>query len=225
MSEPHQWPLYRHLRILATPGCGRKIVAPLLNGFHAQYPEIVLELLLSDRPADFIADSIDVSLCETRTEHSEVVACQLFPIPLVVCASSAYARMHGLPEHVDDLSDHRCINFRTAPGLIQDWEFKVDGRSQRRHPFAQHTFNDLDLIVQAVCAGLGIAQLPAYQVRGLLAEGILVPCLAQHAPDDGCLYLHYPRHQVLPAHIRLFAEYISTSVNEFAGVGVCKPAP
>jgi DNA-binding transcriptional LysR family regulator len=225
MPERHQWPLRGHLRILATPGCGRRIVAPLLNGFHAQHPEIVLELLLSDRPADFTADSIDVLLCETRTEHSEVVACQLFPIPLVVCASSAYARMHGLPEHVDDLADHRCINFRTAPDLIQEWEFKIDGCSQRRHPFAQHTFNDLDLIVQAVCAGFGIAQLPAYQVRGLLAEGILMPCLAPYAPEDGCLYLFYPRHQDLSSHIRLFAEYMSTSLNKFASIGVCKSTP
>jgi DNA-binding transcriptional LysR family regulator len=222
VSELHQWPFRGHLRILATPACGRRIVAPLLNGFHAQFPEIALELLLSDQPADFIADRIDVSLSEMRIAGSEIVTCQLAPIPLVVCASAAYARMHGLPEHVDDLADHRCINFSTAPGLIQEWEFKIDGYSQRRQPFAQHIFNDMDLIVQAVCAGLGIAQLPQYQVRGLLAQGILMPCLTQYAPDDGCLYLQYQRHQSLPAYIRLFAEYMSVSVCKFAAVGVHK---
>ncbi|WP_207004901.1 LysR family transcriptional regulator [Trinickia mobilis] len=209
MRELRNGPPRGHLRIGAAPGFGRKIVAPLLRNFHTQYPEIMLELLLNDRPADFTADRIDVSFRDGRMEDSGIVARQLIPMQMIVCASPAYARIHGLPRHVDDLLGHRCINFRTASGRVREWEFKVDGLAQRRQPAAQHTFNDVDLILQAVLDGLGIAQLPAYQVCDLLGEGQLISCLAQHAPEDGGHYLCYLSRKHLPARIRVFIDYMT----------------
>jgi DNA-binding transcriptional LysR family regulator len=208
MRELRNGPPRGHLRIVSTPGFGRKIVAPLLRGFHAHYPEIALELLLNDRPPEFTTDRVDVSFRDGRMEDSGIVARQLIPMQMIVCASPAYARIHGLPRHVDELAEHRCINFRMASGRIREWEFKVDGLPQRRQPVAQHTFNDPDLIVQAVLHGLGIAQLPAHQVRDLLGDGQLVSCLAQYAPDDGGHYICYLSRKQLPARIRVFVDYM-----------------
>ncbi|WP_341316352.1 LysR substrate-binding domain-containing protein [Paraburkholderia sp. IMGN_8] len=209
MRELRNGPARGHLRIGSTPGFGRKIVAPLLRGFHTQYPEIALELLLNDRPADFAADRIDVSFRDGRMEDSGIVARQLIPMQMLVCASPAYARIHGLPRHVDELAGHRCINVRTASGRVREWEFKVDGLAQRRQPVALHTFNDADLILQAVLDGLGIAQLPAYQVCDLLGKGELISCLGQHAADDGGHYLCYLSRKHLPARIRVFIDYMT----------------
>ncbi|HWK71091.1 MAG TPA: LysR family transcriptional regulator [Burkholderiaceae bacterium] len=212
MRELRNGPPQGHLRIQSTPGFGRKVIAPLLQDFHAHYPDITLELLLDDRPADFTADRIDVSFRDGRMEDSDIVARQLIPMQMVVCASPVYAKSHGLPRHVDDLPRHRCINFRMASGRAREWEFKVDGFAQRRlHP-ARHTYNDLDLILQAVLRDQGIAQLPAYLVCDLLRERKLVACLAQHAPDDGGHYLCYLSRKQLPARIRVFAEYITEHV-------------
>lgn len=216
MSDPDSWPLCGHLRILAPPACGRRIVAPLLNGFEARYPAIALELLLSDRPADFSADHIDILFSHDRIVQQGIAALLLLPVPMVSCASSAYAQAHGLPQQVGDLANHRCIVFRSPRGQIQEWEFRINGFRQRFVPFARHTFNDADLIVRAVCAGLGIAQLPAYQVDDLLAEGKLVRCLTQYAPEDGALYLCHPYRQKAAA--RLFAVYVS----EAARIGAQK---
>ena len=209
MRELRNGPPRGHLLIGSTPGFGRKIVAPLLRGFHTKYPEITLELLLNDRPADFTADRVDVSFRDGRMEDSGIVARQLIPMQMVVCASPAYARIHGLPRHVDELVDHRCINFRTASGRVRAWEFKVDGLAQRRQPVALHTFNDEDMILQAVLDGLGIAQLPAYQVCDLIGNGKLLPCLAQHAPEDGGHYVCYLSRKHLPARIRVFIDYMT----------------
>ncbi|TDY50782.1 LysR substrate binding domain-containing protein [Paraburkholderia rhizosphaerae] len=206
-------PQCAQLRILSTPGFGRKIVAPLLSGFHTQYPEIALELLLSDHPARLATDPIDVSFSEDRVGGSSIVARRLMPMQRIVCASPAYARAHGLPQHVAELARHRCINFRIASDSIQAWEFKVDGLVQRHQRFARHTFNDAGLIVQAVLDGLGIAQLPAYQVCGLLAERRLVPCLSQYAPNDGGHYLCYLDRQPLPAHIGVFVDYMTARMH------------
>jgi DNA-binding transcriptional LysR family regulator len=208
MRELRSGPPSGHLRIGSTPGFGRKIIAPLLRDFHAQYPDITLELLLNDRPADFSADRIDVAFRDGRMEDSAIVARRLIPMQMIVCASPSYAQRYGLPRHVDELAQHRCINLRTASGRVTEWEFKIDGLAQQRQLAAHHTFNDMDLVVRAVLDGLGIAQLPAYQVCDLLADGKLVSCLGQYAPDDGGHYLCYLSRKHLPTRIRVFIDYM-----------------
>jgi len=212
MRELRNGPPRGHLRIHSTTGFGRKVIAPLLHGFHARYPDITLELLLDDRAADFTADRIDVSFRDGRMEDCDIVARQLIPMQMVVCASPAYAVAHGLPRHIDELTQHRCINLRTASGRAREWEFKVDGYARRCTPSAQHTFNDFDLILQAVLHNQGIAQLPAYLVCELLNEHKLVACLVQHAPEDGGHYLCYLSRKQLPARIRVFVDYITEGI-------------
>ncbi len=212
MRELRNGPPRGHLRIHSTFGFGRQVVAPLLPGFHVQYPDITVELLLDDRSAEFTADRIDVSFRDGRMEDCDIVARQLIPMQMMVCASSAYAAAHGLPRRIDDLTQHRCINFCTSAGRTREWEFKVAGYAQRLVPPAHDTFNDLDLILQAVLRGQGIAQLPAYLVCDRLHDGQLVACLAQHAPDDGGHYLCYLSRKQLPARIRVFVDYFTEHI-------------
>jgi LysR family transcriptional regulator for bpeEF and oprC len=209
MRELRQGPPRGQLRIRANAGFGRKVVAPLLQGFHCRYPDIALELLLDDAPTDFTADRVDVSFRDGRMEDSQVVAKQLIPMQMLVCAAPAYAHAHGLPRSVDDLADHRCINFRLASGRINEWEFKVSGRASRVSPPAAQTFNDEDLVLQAVLDGQGIAQMAAYQACEHLRSGRLVACLGQHAPDDRGHYVCYLSRQHLPARIRVFIDYVT----------------
>jgi LysR family transcriptional regulator for bpeEF and oprC len=198
-----------HLRICSTVGFGRKVVAPLLRGFHAEFPEIELDLLLDDSPTDFTTDGVDVSFRNGRMEDSQVVAKQLIPMQMLVCASPEYARTHGLPRGVEDLVDHRCINFRLASGRICEWEFKVNGHRQKLLPNARHTFNDSDLVLQAVLEGQGIAQMAGYQICEFLRAGKLLACLAQHAPDDRAHYVCYLSRRHLPSRIRVFIDYMT----------------
>jgi LysR family transcriptional regulator, regulator for bpeEF and oprC len=209
MRELRNGPPRGHLRIAATPGFGRRVVAPLLSDFNARYPDIALELLLSDRTCDFTGERIDVAFRDGHMEDSEVVAKQLIPMQMIVCASPGYAREHGLPRRLDDLDKHRCINFRTSAGRVAGWSFKVDGIAQKRSPAARQTFNDIDLMLQAVLDGQGVAQLPAYLVCEPLKAGRLVMCLAQHAPDDGGHYLCYLCRKHLPARVRVFVDYMT----------------
>jgi len=223
MRELRNGPPRGHLRIHSTPGFGRKVIAPLLQGFHAQYPNITLELLLDGHPADFTADRIDVSFRDGRMEDGEIVARQLIPMRMIVCASPAYAEAYGLPRHVDDLAGHRCINFRAASGRVRQWEFKVDGLARKRQPPALHTFNDMDLILQAVLQGQGIAQLPAYLVCDPIRGRQLVACLAQYAPDDSGHYLCYLSRKHLPVRIRVFIDYVTERMR--ASVCRCLSVP
>src|SRR5690606_32951076 len=139
--------------------------------------------------------------------QSDVVARRLMPIQLVTCASRAYAENHGLPHAIMELAHHRCINFRSDTGRIRDWEFEISGITEKRRFFAQQTFNDLDLVLDAVLHGQGISQLPTYMVYDGLKTQQLVLCLEQHISARGGHYLCYLSRKQLPARIRAFVDY------------------
>jgi DNA-binding transcriptional LysR family regulator len=113
---------------------------------------------------------------------------------------------------VDDIAGHRCISYRLASGRVQEWEFRVGGVSRTMLPKAACTFNDADLVLQAVLNGEGLAQLAGYQVCELLRSGQLVAVLPQYAPDDRGHYLCYLNRRHLPTRTRVFIDYITLQI-------------
>ncbi|MCY0992588.1 LysR family transcriptional regulator [Nannocystis sp. ILAH1] len=210
MRELREGPPQGRLRVASTVGFGRKVVAPLLRGFQLKYPEVAIDLLLDDAATEFTAGHVDVAFRNGRLEDSQIVARQLFPMQLLVCASPAYRSTHGLPRSVEELADHRCINLRHASGRVCEWEFKVGGRPRKFSPEARTSFNDAELVLQAVLDGQGLAQLPGYQIFDLVQSGALVPCLAQYAPDDRGHYICYLSRRHLPSRVRVFIDYMTT---------------
>lgn len=210
MRELRDGPPRGRLRVSSTVGFGRKVVAPLLGGFQARYPEVAVDLLLDDGATDFTSDHVDISFRNGRMEESQVIAKQLLPMQMLVCASPDYARAHGLPRSVEELTEHRCINLRLASGRICEWEFKVGGHLKKFSPKAMSTFNDDDLVLQAVLDGRGLAQMAGYQICDLLQSGKLVPCLAQYSPDDRGHYICYLSRLHLPPRVRVFIDYMTT---------------
>ncbi|WNH53620.1 LysR family transcriptional regulator [Stenotrophomonas oahuensis] len=212
MRDLRDGPPRGHLRISATGGFGRKVIAPLLAPFRARFPDVTLELLLEERALDLAADRIDVAFRDGVLEDSDVIAKHLIPMQLLVCAAPDYVAAHGLPERVEELGAHACISQRQANGRLQPWEFRVDGRALAVEPDATLVFNDADLALQAVMQGQGLAQLPNYQVRAALDAGELVRCLDRYAADDRGHYLCYLSRRQLPKRIRAFIDFITAEV-------------
>ncbi|WP_020655873.1 LysR family transcriptional regulator [Massilia niastensis] len=212
MQELRSGPPRGQLRVCATVGFGRKVVAPLLRGFRERYPEIGVDLVLDDGPTDFIADRIDVSFRNGRLDDSQVIAKQLIPMQMLLCAAPDYVAAHGMPESIEELGLHRCINFRLASGRMYEWEFKIGGQVQRMLPRASLSFNDADLVLRAVLDGEGLAQMAGYQVGDHLREGRLQACLLPYAPDDRGHYICYQSRRHLPSRIRVFVDYMTVQV-------------
>jgi len=200
------------LRISATVGFGRKIIAPLMRGFRALYPEVTVDLVLDDHPTDFISDRIDVAFRNGRMDDSQVVARQLIPMQMLVCGSADYARKVGLPQSIDALAEHACINFRLASGRVFEWEFKVDGQTRKLLPKGPHCYNDADLVLQAVLDGEGLAQMAGYQICEHLRSGRLAACLTDYAPDDRGHFVCYLSRHHLPLRVRVFIDYVTQQV-------------
>lgn len=212
MRELREGPPRGHLRISAAVGFGRKVVAPLLRGFRSAYPEVTIDLILSDHPTDFTSDRVDIAFRNGRLEDAQIIARQIVPMQMMVCASRAYQEKHGLPTTMDELAKHPCINFRFDSGRMFEWEFKVDGHLRKFVPPAQLTYNDSDLVLQSVLDGQGIAQLAGYLVCEPLRRGDLVTCLNQYAPDDRGHYICYLSRQHMPSRMRVFIDYMINGI-------------
>lgn len=200
------------VRISSTVGFGRKVVAPLLEKFMATYSEIAIELLLDDRPTDFVSEQIDVAFRDGRIEDSSIIAKQLVPMERVLCAAPAYVERRGLPSTLDALGEHDCINQRFPGGRILEWEFKVDGLLHRYLPTAKLTFSDADLVLKSVLDGRGLAQMPGYQIRDHIVRNELVMALKHHVPDDRGHYICYLSRQHLPSRIRAFVDFMTDEI-------------
>jgi DNA-binding transcriptional LysR family regulator len=212
MRDLREGPPQGQLKISAPYGFGRTVVAPLMAEFRALFPAVALELLLEERAIDLTTDRIDVAFRDGRLEDSQVIAKQLIPMRMQVCASPDYVRQHGVPESVDDLSAHACINQRLANGRLQSWDFKIGGHAHSITPHADIVVNDPSLALSAVLDGEGLAQLPAYQVCDALRAGTLLACLAHVAPDDRGHYLCYLSRQHLPKRIRVFIDFMTSRI-------------
>lgn len=209
LRELREGPPRGRLRVSSTVGFGRKVVAPLLAGFQSEFPEIAVDLLLDESATDFSAEHVDIAFRDGQPEQSQLIAKRLFPMQLMVCASPEYAAKHGLPRSLEELNDHRCINYRLASGKVIEWELKVGGKPKKLMLKGNSSFNDADLVLRAVLAGQGLAQLAGYQIGELLEAGRVVTCLTECAPDDRGHYLCYPSRQHLPARARVFIDYMT----------------
>lgn len=212
LRDLRQGPPRGLLRISSTVDFGRKVVAPLLSRFTDAYPEIAVDLLLDERPADFAADQIDVAFRNGSIEDSSIIARRLIPMPMALCASRDYAGKRGLPSTLEALSQHDCINLRFPGGCVSEWQFKVEGQVRKYLPAARLSFNDADLVLRAVLEGRGIAQMAGYQIRDHVARGELVTALPHHAPDHLAHYICYLCRQHLPSRIRVFIDFITEQI-------------
>jgi DNA-binding transcriptional LysR family regulator len=146
---------------------------------------------------------------------------------MMVCAAPSYLQAHGQPRTVAELEHHQSINFRLASGKVFEWEFKVDGVTRKVRPLSNRSFNDADLVLQAVLNGEGLAQMAGYQVCDHLRAGRLVACLPQYAPDDRGHYVCYLNRRHLPTRIRVFIDYMTKHIRalDLHCLGTFNPEP
>jgi DNA-binding transcriptional LysR family regulator len=212
MMDLRNGPPRGHLRVSSTVGFGRKVIAPLLYDFQATYPGVTVDLLLRDKPTDFTSDRVDVTFRNGRMEDADIIARQIIPMQMLVCCSPAYKEAHGLPAAIEDLATHECINFCSGVGRPVDWEVKVDGKVRKVLPRARLSYNDPELVLQAVLDGQGIAQLAGYLACEPLRSGALVQCLMQYAPEDRGHYICYLSRQHMPSRMRVFIDFMTARI-------------
>ena len=185
---------------------------PLLPVFFARYPDLQLELELSEDSTSLIAKRFDVGIRVGVLNDAAFVARPLGPLRLLLCASPAYLARRGRPASLDDLALHELLQLQIT-GREQPTPFIVQTRNdgarsmQMLQQPGRFVCNDFRALLQACMDGVGIAQLPQPMVLPALRQGHLKTLLPDHVPEGWQLFIHYPSRKQLPARVRAFVDF------------------
>jgi DNA-binding transcriptional LysR family regulator len=158
-------------------------LAPALIAFHERYPDVRVNMSLTDRPVDLHAEQIDVAFRVGPLGDSNLMSRKIAEVERVICASPHYVERFGAPKTPADLAQHRCIAF-TVPGRTR-WPFKTaEGGPKHMDVVATFASDSLECILQLALQGAGIARLGDYMAAGPIRARKLVPLLVdQHHPE------------------------------------------
>jgi DNA-binding transcriptional LysR family regulator len=188
---------------------GVKAVAPILPKFLAQYPEVAIELHLSDAMVDLVGEGFDAGLRIASLPDSSLIARRLCPMPRYTVASSAYLKRHGWPTHPMHLAQHQCLGY-TYLSTPNVWHYtNAAGEQVSVRPAGPLRVNNGEALMPALLAGLGIADLPDFIVGDALASGEVEIILKDWKQTEGSVHLVTPPGGPRPARVEVLADFLA----------------
>ena len=209
------------LRVTAPVALGRQHVAPLLTGFFQKYPEIRIELDLSDRLVPLAQEGFDLAIRHTSAPPDSHVAFKLCGSRAMLVASPAYLQARGRPDHPQALADHACLPYlRPGPTVWlferSDAEAGGSGPERLRIPVqGPLRAGNSEILRDAALAGLGLALLPDFTAAPALRSGALIEVLADWRPVGffgDAIYAIHPWSSQTPRPVRLLIEHLRASL-------------
>ncbi len=199
------------LRVSASASFGRMHLVPALQGFLASYPDLNVDLRLSDSIIDMVEGGFDIAVRIAELKDSSLIARKLAPDDRILCASPAYLAQHGTPESPNDLNDHSCL---TLMGLDQ-WTFATsEGERTVKAKGSLRTDNG-EAMRDASVAGLGISIGSKWSVYQHLQRGELVQVLEDYPlVSDTAIWAVYPSSRLLAPKVRVFIDYFAECFRE-----------
>jgi DNA-binding transcriptional LysR family regulator len=195
------------LRVAASVAFGTLHVAPALADFLGHYPDLDIDMTITDRGIDLAEEGYDVVVRVARELPPNLVARPLAPVRRKLCATPDYFARHGLPQAPPDLARHNCLDY-THSGEQGLWRF-TGPQGEIAVPVAGRLrINDDEALSQAVLGGLGLALLPTFIVGGDLQAGRLRAALSEYIPVERHVYALYLPTRHLPAKVRAFIDFL-----------------
>lgn len=199
------------LRVACAHFTAMHILAPMLPGFLARYPELRIEVEINNQPVSLVGERIDVAIRITDNPEPGAIARRLGDCESVLCASEAYLRQHGTPQTLEDLTQHNCLYYSGFAG--KSWHFlNEQGEAVSVAIKGNLSAGISSLLCESALAGIGIALVPEKEARDGLAQGRLVRLLPTLQPRRLAVYGLYLSREHQPAGLRLFLEAIQTAM-------------
>ncbi|HDS1103761.1 LysR family transcriptional regulator [Stenotrophomonas maltophilia] len=197
------------LKIDVPSRIGRRIIAPALPDFFARYPQVEVDLGMTDRAVNLIEDGCDAVLRVGHLGDSSLVARTLGELDFVNVAAPAYLREHGEPQHPADLQQHRAVNYASpTTARVEPWEWQ-DGAQLRTLPIPGWVrVNSAEASIACCAAGLGLLQIPRYDVQAELQSGELVEVMPQYVAQPLPVTLLLPHRQHRAQRVQVFIEWL-----------------
>ncbi|MCX2840942.1 LysR family transcriptional regulator [Microbulbifer thermotolerans] len=190
------------LRMTAPVAFGEKTLAPLINDFTIQYPELEVELFLTNQKLDLVAEGYDLAIRLGQLKDSTLMARRLASRTLYVCGARSYLATYGEPHSLSELERHNCLR-----GTLDYWRFEEDGRARDIRVAGSLHCNSGWVLLDAALKGIGLVQLPDFYVLRYLQSGDLIPVLERFRRSDEGVWAVYPQNRHLSPKVRLLLDY------------------
>ena len=195
------------IRITAPVNWGDYHLAPVLNQFLIDYPEISLHCELTNQKLDLIHEGFDLAIRLGKLDNPQLVAKQLGQRRLHTCASPAYLKAHGVPSTLSALADHECLS-----GTLDYWRFRDDSGERIVKLSSRLRCNSGNALLDAAKRNFGIIQLPDYYLKDAIQNQDLIEVLQAYAPDDEGIWALYPPGRQLSPKVRILVDYLTATL-------------
>ncbi len=194
------------LRVTAPASFGRMHIIPALGKFQAAYPDIRMDLRLSDGIIDMVEGGFDVAIRNASLQDSNLIARKLSDDQRLICAAPAYLERMGEPEHPEDLLNHRCVNLIG----IDNWEFTAPQGVLKIKPPGTLRVDNGEAIRDLCADGVGITISSAWCAYKKLQSGALVQILKDHPlVSNTAIWAVYPSSRLLAPKVRAFIDFFA----------------
>src|SRR5271167_4505729 len=188
---------------------GVKAVAPLLPEFLKAYPDVSIDLHLSDATVDLIGEGFDAALRIARLPDSSLIARRLCAVPRHTVAAPSYLKKYGRPTHPMHLAEHRCFGYAYL-STANVWHYtNAAGEQASVRPGGPLRVNNGEAVMPALIAGLGIADLPDFIAGDAIASGEVEVILKGWKQPEGAVHLVTPPGGPRPARVEVQAEFLA----------------
>ena len=207
------------LRVDVPSPLARMILVPAFAAFHARYPDIQLQMGVSDRVVDVIGENVDCVVRGGELTNPSLIARRVGELQFDVCAAPSYLERAGTPLHPRELQDthHRIVGFLWArTGQALSHAMHRDGERIEIQGHYALSVDDGNAYLAAGLAGLGILSLPHYMAAAHLARGELVPLFSAWRLDAMPMYVAFPPNRHVSAKLRVFIDWIAELMAQHA---------
>jgi DNA-binding transcriptional LysR family regulator len=199
------------IRLIIPRTATQMVLLPKLAQFARTYPEIVLEVTSSNDPVDLVAGEYDAGVQIGEFIQREMIAVRVTKdMRLAIVGSPEYFKSHKVPRKPQDLKDHACIGFRFSNGLYR-WEFEKGRKALTVSPQGPASFDDPDLVIQAVLNGVGVGAAMEESLKGLIEDGRLLQVLKDWCPTFPGYFLYYPSRRNQPTALAALIDTLRSS--------------
>lgn len=197
------------LRIDMPSAVANYVLMPALEAFCARYPDIQLDVGVSDRPVDLIAENVDCVIRAGQVTDPSLVARRIAEVQRIVVASPAYLKRFGVPQHPSDLEDerHRVLSYFAFGGDRATYALQRGDERYEAHPKVSIAVNDASTMLAGALAGLGIARTTCFVAGPHVASGQLQVLLPQWSAGTLPLFVVYPPNRHVTAKLRVFIDW------------------
>jgi DNA-binding transcriptional LysR family regulator len=190
---------------------GERFIVPLVTRFMGLYPQLRVDVELSNRQLDLVHEGLDLAIRLGRLADSRMVATRLAPRRMYLCASPSYLERYGRPHSLSELSRHNCLI-----GSSDIWQLEQDGREFSQRVQGNWRCNSGQAVLDAALQGVGLCQLPDYYVLEHLKSGTLVSLLEGHQPPNTAVWALYPQQRHLSPKVRKLVEFLKEGLAQHA---------